>query len=202
MSYQISIAQIFKGLAFKRPLFYAYPLGLRFQLSENGNHIHQFVTAYTKANEITQHIFSNKKPVIVLRCFLKKSIFASRQVLKDLKNMDITLPKNVEYWLEDADDEPLWDDLYCYLNIAYEIDLQEMNKYIWGACARDFNIMPDASGQAYLFDFEQQIMVWLYDDRGMDVVGNNALVLSNLYQQYHHYLLDYDKEIMAKNFAK
>lgn len=116
--------------------------------------------------------------------------------------MDINTPNNVKYWLENADDEPLLDDIYCYLNIAYEIDLQETNKYIWGACAKDFNIMPRPCGQAYLFDFEQQLMVWLYDDIGMDVMGNNALILSKLYQQYNHYLLDYDKEIMAKNFAK
>ena len=69
MSYQISIEQIFKGLAFKRPLFYAYPLGLRFHLSEIGNYMHQFVIAYLKANEITQHIFTNKKPVVLLHYF-------------------------------------------------------------------------------------------------------------------------------------
>ncbi|MHC8338757.1 DUF3885 domain-containing protein [Pseudomonas sp. HLT2-19-2] len=40
-----------------------------------------------------------------------------------------------------------------------------------------------------------------YDDRGMDVVGPNKDLLSQLYRQHHTYLLDYDRHTMDTTFA-
>lgn len=68
--------------------------------------------------------------------------------------------------------------------------------------ARDFSaIQPKPNCILYLFNLKKHVMVFPYDDRGMDVVGPNKNLLLQLYRLHHTYLLDYDRHTMDTTFS-
>lgn len=48
-------------------------------------------------------------------------------------------------------------------------------------------------------EHESGILYHLYDDRGLDVVVTDKMTLQPIYQNYHTWLLDYDREAMKKS---
>lgn len=60
MNPQQEIDEIFESKAFERPLYYSYPGGLRFGLSETGTCIEQFLTALRKARVIARTCFQRR----------------------------------------------------------------------------------------------------------------------------------------------
>lgn len=115
------------------------------------------------------------------------------------------IPKQREIWLEpiDADDwfeetQPEW-----WLNVAFEASPALIQNFLWCALSRDFSsIRPNPGCLVYLFNLQSEVMVWAYDDRGMDVVGPNKTALEGLYNKHSSYLLDYDRAVMDATFAK
>jgi hypothetical protein len=204
MSFRQIIEQQFHGLAFERPLFYKYPLGLRFELSEGGSVLEQFLTALRKAGEICGAIFNASETITVcLRTTTDTNAFAHRAIMADLQKAGIFIPKKREIWLELMpkedwfDETPMW-----WLNVAFLVPRALLENLLWCAVARDLtSIRPNPGCQIYLFNFEQALAIWPYDDRGMDVVGNDKATLRALYTQYSRYLLEYDKNKMDAAFA-
>ena len=75
MSIQTQIVDQFDGKAFERPLFYSYEGGLRFELSEGGHFLNQFLTAHKKAMEICGEVFAESDEItICVRFFGAKNI--------------------------------------------------------------------------------------------------------------------------------
>jgi hypothetical protein len=204
MRLRSEIESIFEGKAFLRPLFYSYPGGLRFELSEGSSAIEQFLLALRKATTICADIFPVGKPITVcLRAFGKPNLFAYRKLLSELRAAGISIPRSRCLWLvapspdDDFDDE---DDIF-WLHIAFEAPASLLQNLLWSAFATDFgSIRPRPRCNIYLFNLSDKVMVWPYDDRGMDVVGPNHLLLSQIYSKHSQYLLDYDRQTMAATF--
>jgi Domain of unknown function (DUF3885) len=206
MGFQNEIETIFLGKSFERPLFYKYPGGLRFELSEGGTMLEQFLLAMRKATEICSDIFTIDHPITVcLRIRTGSNRFLHRHRLASLKVADIVIPKAREIWLEPIDAEDWSDDSQpeWWLNVAFEVSSTLIQNFLWCALSWDFGpIRPNPGCMVYLFNLQSELMVWAYDDRGMDVVGPNKTVLEELYNKYSTYLLDYDRAVMDATFAK
>ncbi|QEI08687.1 DUF3885 domain-containing protein [Pigmentiphaga aceris] len=203
------IARVFEGKAFLRPLFYGYPGGLRVELAEPGSSTHQFRTALNKSVEICKHVFGPAPELVVcLRTWVEGSAFAARQSLRKLRALGIHIPKQREIWISTSDDgyedEDDWtppDPPADWVTIAFPIDITMLEPLLWSACATDFNIEPKAPCSVHLMDLARGVMALPYDDRGMDIVGPNHALLSEIFTTYRHYLLGYDMEIMQATFA-
>ncbi|MFW2176804.1 MULTISPECIES: DUF3885 domain-containing protein [unclassified Moraxella] len=198
MTIKNTIFHTFGEQVFNRPLFYTYHGGLRFELSEGGTMLEQFLRALTKANEICQAIFHDNQSIMVcLRTLQQPNIFAYRTVLTELALAGIRIPKSHEYWIDrDMEDTEL-----AWLTVAFEIPVNLLKNILWCALATDFgSIRPNPHCAVYLFDCDKQIMAFPYDDRGMDVVGKNHQRLTELYHKFNHYLLDYDRKTMQATF--
>ncbi|HVI40043.1 MAG TPA: DUF3885 domain-containing protein [Anaerovoracaceae bacterium] len=52
----------------------------------------------------------------------------------------------------------------------------------------------------YLFDIKKHVMLYLYDDRGLDIVADCKDTLMPLYQDLNEWILDYDRETIDKIF--
>ena len=61
-------------------------------------------------------------------------------------------------------------------------------------------IQPNPGCDVYLFNLQKKVVVFPYDDRGMDVVGPNRELLAVLYKRHQSYLLDYDRHAMEISF--
>ncbi len=205
MTLKQEIHQIFEGNAFLRPLFYRYSTALRFELSEGGDALAQFLVAYRKAETICLYIFKHSPHItICLKFYGKASLVSSYSLFKRLAEANIRIPKPREMWAEkdDGTNERMSDNEdYWYHSIIFNLPVTQLRNVLWCALVRDFgNIRPNPGGIIYLFDLPQHIMIWPYDDRGMDVAGPNRALLKKLYERFSDYLLDYDREAMDAIF--
>lgn len=205
MSFREQIGSTFDGMAFKRPLFYSYGGGLRFELSEGGHYLNQFLTAHRKGMEICSRIFSAGEPItICVQIFGGKSLLSCLSTIRALSELGLYPDGDKEHWAEtDADwagDDSYADNLWHYM--AYELPSERLLNALWCAFSSDFGtIAPRAHASIYLFNLKEQIMVNPYDDRGMDIVGTNKPLLTRLYNEFNTYLLEYDREAMDATFS-
>lgn len=99
--------------------------------------------------------------------------------------------------LDEQTEEEWW------LQRAFEAPPTLLPSLLWCAFAKDFgNIRPRTACSVYLFNLKAEILVFPYDDRGMDIVGPNHKMLSNIYFKHKAMLLDDDKEAMAETFER
>ncbi|WP_249746243.1 DUF3885 domain-containing protein [Pseudomonas entomophila] len=201
---QGEIERIFGRDCFTRPVYYNYPGGLRFELAESGGMIERFTTALRKATEVCTEAFAGERTLVVcLRSHSSCIGEVTRQTLRALGDLNITIPRQRTLWRELIEDEPWWDEHApeYWISLAFELPVSHLQALLWCSMASDTPITPNPSCLLYLFNLPQQLMVWPYDDRGMDVVGPNHARLEQLYHQYNRYLLDHDRQDMDAVFA-
>ncbi len=205
MSIRAQIKNTFNGKAFKRPLFYSYEGGLRFELSEGGNFLNQFLTAHRKGMEVCTRIFSGCEEVtICVKVYGGKTLLSSLSILKSLREAGLYPISGKEHWTE-FDEEWVGDEDYAnslWHFIAFKAPSENLVNALWCAFSSDFgSIEPRPMADVYLFNLDKEVMVFPYDDRGMDVVGPNKQFLKEQYDNFGHYLLDYDRETMDAVFS-
>jgi len=196
MNHRVAIEETFLGRAFLRPLFYSYPGGLRFELSEGGHAIDQFLTAHHKASEICRDIFSGiDNLTICLRVYyFQESAFTYRSTLRDLANAGIKIPRSRSIWVEEIAED-------CSLLVAFSASTTLLPRLLWCALSADFGLIrPRPLCSVYLFNLDAHVMAFPYDDRGMDVVGPNPSLLEGLYRKHGAYLLEHDRDAMRASF--
>ncbi len=206
MEIRRKIETIFGGNLFDGQLFYLYPGGLRFELSEGGHFLHQFLTAHRKGLEICKQALSPENDMTVcFKIFGQKYLFATLSVIRELKHSGLFIATPKEHWTvreeEWKDDEEYANCLWHYL--AFQVPLELLPNILWCAFSSDFGIIkPNPGARVYLFNFKKNIMIHPYDDRGMDIVGPNKRLLKELYHDFNGYLLDYDRAAMDAVFSK
>ncbi|BBP70507.1 hypothetical protein PHLH6_25110 [Pseudomonas sp. Seg1] len=205
MNLQHEIERIFSGKAFARPLFYSVAQGLRFELAESGGMIERFLMALRKAEAVCGDVFTGHSELVVcLRTHSGSNRFAHRPSLQTLRTLGIDIPATRSLWDEPIDSEDWFDENQpeYWLNIAFTVPAAQLQTFLWCALARDFAaIEPTLHCAVYLFNLTDRVMVFPYDDRGMDVVGPNKALLSDLYHRHNAWLLDYDRAAMDSAFA-
>ncbi|MXI48371.1 DUF3885 domain-containing protein [Pseudomonas moraviensis] len=206
MNLRAEIENAFGPQAFARPLFYSWPGGLRFELSETGGMIEQFLTAMRKSITICGDIFQGDASFVAcLRIHSGRNRFAHRSTLRALKSAGIDTPSALCIWSEEIDNEE-WlteEEPEYWVNVAFEASVASIQALLWCALAKDFGaIQPRANCAVYLFNLPKRVMVFPYDDRGMDVVGANTELLLQLYQRHQVWLLDHDRVAMEATFGR
>ncbi|SDS94440.1 protein of unknown function [Pseudomonas sp. Z003-0.4C(8344-21)] len=206
MNLHSEIERIFAGKAFARPLFHSCPGGLRFELSGSGGVIEQFLTALLKAKEICSDIFLNDTTLVAcLRVHSGANKFAHRPRIQALRSAGINIPSECSVWSEEIDPQQWFcdEEPEFWINVAFEAPATLLQSLLWCALTKDFAaIQPNPQCAVYLFNLNKQVMVFPYDDRGMDVVGPNKDLLAKLYRQFPGYLLNYDRHTMDATFEK
>ena len=135
------IESMFDGKAFKRPSYYNYQDGLRFELSEGGHFLNQFLTAHRKGMEICSDIFSEGEYITVcVKIFGGKSLLSSLSTLKSLREMGLYPTVEKEHWTEFdeqwQEDEYYTDSLWHF--IAFKVPFESLISALWCAFATDF----------------------------------------------------------------
>lgn len=202
-----AIEDIFGGKAFLRPLFYQYPGGLRFALSGGGTPLEQFLSALTTCRTICSGIFDTEGSLVAcIRVPSEPGRFAHRRVVAELRAAGIRIPAARTLWHGPVDgpDGPPDEgtEHEGWIHLAFQAPLSQLTGLLWCAMAADLGqIRPRPDCCIYLFHLERRVMVWPYDDRGMDVVGPNGGFLAQLYHAHQRHLLDYDRAAMDATFG-
>jgi hypothetical protein len=200
---QQAIADIFGTNALGHAIFYSHPHGLRFELSESGDrsYIQMFLQAYQKAERITDFIFADAKNLHIAVGFYSYEAdgwLDNLAVFESIASCGLTIPDARSTWVSATEDGSEWGQLRQ--TIVFEIDRPCIAQCLWGALAQDLGIRPRLTCDVYLFDLELGILAHPYDDRGMDIIGNNLGILRETYAKFDRYLLAYDREIMHSRF--
>jgi len=197
------ILQDFGSSVFQRPLFYSYSPGLRFRLSESGNALEPFLLALRRATLICKDIFADDPIVACLRKHSGTGHFEHRRTLQSLASAGVSIPNQRSIWSEEIDPEEWLHERSpeCWLYLSFEVPASLLETLLWCALAKDFHmIQPNPGCDVYLFNLQKKVVVFPYDDRGMDVVGPNRELLAVLYKRHQSYLLDYDRHAMEISF--
>lgn len=105
MNLQLEIERIF-GVKHLPGHFLFYPGGLRFELSETGGVIEQFLTALRKSAKICSDIFLDDATLVAcLRVHSGSNRFAHRPLIHALRSAGINIPTECSVWSEEIDPE-------------------------------------------------------------------------------------------------
>lgn len=104
-----------------------------------------------------------------------------------------------EYRYKDSDET---DDIvtirYC-INVKSQ-DLK-IDSLIEAIANRTLGLEPSVDGDIYLINDTNKTIFHLYDDRGLDIVAENKETLRIVYEQYNHWILDYDRNKIDEIFS-
>lgn len=190
-AFRATIRQLFGEKALDPALFYHNNPALRFSLSQSGNAIQQFSSAYDRGREILQATFADTEQILFVATAIgTASRFHYRGSLRSLRACHVLSTRPYELWYE-AHDE-LW-----RVFLAFEGGKGLLEPLLWGTLARDLAIQPALNCRIYAIAPELGILAHPYDDRGMDIIGNPQC-LNTLYQRFNHYLLEYDRARMTR----
>lgn len=201
MNFRRKIQEIV-GRTYRHALFYNFPGGLRFELSEGSDSLDLALSALRKASVVCDDVFAGEERILVhLEARAPKSRFGLRTMLRELKVAGIPIPKARDVWFDaeepDEDDD---EDLHL-LCCVFEISTTKLHNLIWCAITTDLgSLRPKPRCKVYLLNVNNGLVVHPYDDRGMDVIGQNKSALSALYTRHNDLLLEYDIKAMRQTF--
>lgn len=109
---------------------------------------------------------------------------------------------NISEWQAKIYPHPEDEEVYLWTLRSYDLGHHKAfrDTLLWHAIAAEMPIYPSAPVLTFLVDLDTLTLLHVYDDRGMDVISDNAASLTGLYSEFADWLLDYDRERMAKMF--
>jgi hypothetical protein len=195
------ILAVFGEQALEHGLFYLHPYSLRVELSGGETYIKMFLRAYERSKVIIDFGLEGLQTVTVCLSFYGSSLLIGNlSIFRNLRECGITIPKIAAIWQHQEPhvfDED-WDLIRTF--ICFDIELSQIDIFLWGTLANELGIRPRTSCSLYLLSLDRQILFHPYDDRGMDIIGNNRVVLEQIYTKFNDWLLDYDRLTMDEYF--
>ncbi|GAB1361730.1 DUF3885 domain-containing protein [Rhodobacter sp.] len=192
------------------PLFYEARFALRFDLG--GAHkmgIARFTQAIDRARAVASLLFADSDVLTVaVPYFGRRAASPVPAIIKRALNetgfsgtIESTrrMPPRDENDAEN-DAEGLHRHL-CVLEMSNRPD--QVLPFIWASVANEMPIEPRfcCLSRAYVMDLKQGLILYPYDDRGMDVVARDPVLLRPCYDQFGDWLLDHDRIQMDAIFA-
>jgi len=199
----------FNGLTLKQPLFYNWPIALRFNLQygEVGTTsyfqevVHRATKLFDEVFEPTDSLFF----VLTDYRYKRRKIHFKNfcfQCIRQLKKDDISFSILRQLYNHDKDD------VYnraVVLTTAGRLDFVSLLSAI---AHKDFPEQRPQLGQEllsskdiYFININKRIIFHMYDDRGLDILAAAKEDIIELYQKYKDWLLDYDRQQMDATFG-
>ncbi|MCB1053507.1 MAG: DUF3885 domain-containing protein [Acidobacteria bacterium] len=201
MSIRKQIEQIFGGKAFNRPLFYSFPLGLRFDFVKGDEFLGKFLFSLEKGLEICRTIFEPSEVLVLcIRFQGRKNLTSHISTIRSLNKLGLWRGFQKEHWLETQKDPEGIN--HCFHQIAFRLPVALVHIPLWCAFSADLAISPRADVEIRLFDLQRQILVFPYDDRGMDVISWDRDFLIRLWDRFPQDISEYDRRRIQKALGR
>jgi|TARA_R110002167_G_scaffold173731_2_gene372357 hypothetical protein len=196
----------FPDLKIQKPLFYCWPIGLRFEIGPDEMELCEeyFNTALERATSIFQSMFTEDDDIAII--YQKYSDGRKKIRKKDLIYKQITIENSVQMHSSDIRDiyeldyrSECWKRLVISGLSLKDIDYKNILLSLVNA---DFvSRIPSMQGECYFVNRTKHIILNLYDDRGMDVISRSKESLFTLYKSRRDWLLKYDRKKMDSVFS-
>ena len=200
----------FKGLRLRKPLFYSWDFGLRFDLQVSETDTDKYFQEVTRrASTIFQTAFDNSDKVYLVFIdykYKRRKIRFSNFTFKQIDNVQKT---EICYSKELRLYEP--DDKFDIRNIAIiKLTANRINHKEILAAVGHSDFPPrqprlDQNGfftakEIYFVNIDKKLILHMYDDRGLDLISADKETLKPIYKKHNDLLLDYDRERIDKQF--
>ena len=189
------------GIRYRFALFYAFPGGLRFELSDGDSPLDQVLTALRKASVICEDMFRDEERILVhLQAVGSTSRFGFRDMLRELKLAGIIIPEAREIWVDGVNGDG-GDGSGNWVDCAFELPVTKLQNLLWCAVVSNVELFrPNPQCRVYLLNARKGLVCHVYDDRGMDIIGQQKSALIELYRRHKECLLPHDMEAMRRTF--
>lgn len=204
MSFHQWWSSIYQEVDLHLPLFYNMPVGLRFEIGPaewDTNHPNYFKIAKQRAKIIWDDLFKLEDEVyVILQKFdnynniYRRHRFLERYFHKRPNQLFYEVLSNP---YDEEDDETTLHRFAAKTTIANVRKVAWIQKCIY----KDFGgagIFNDF--QLYIARIRDGVVYYLYDDRGLDVVGHSKESLQAIYNAHSSMLLNYDRERIDEQF--
>lgn len=185
------------------PVFYECPYALRFEIGTPSLSASQ--TLYTRAALLRARFLyesSATYDTLLWIHYCSPDTLTSQHTQELLARFCLLadLPEPIEIYQQettDSDGAPL-------LRIFFLWDMRttppDIDALLRGIIQTDFTDFLELSSAVFFFDTTAQILLHLYDDRGMDIAAASRDSLHTLYTQFSNWLLEYDRARMDQLF--
>ncbi|GGD36435.1 DUF3885 domain-containing protein [Flavobacterium orientale] len=200
----------FKGLRLRKPLFYSWDFGLRFDLQVGKTDTDEYFQEVTRrASTIFKTAFADSDNLFLVfmdykykRRKIRFSNFSFKQI-NSLEKTEISYSKELQLY------EP--DDKFDIRNIAIiklatdRINYKNILKAIGHTDFPSRQPRLDQNGfltgkEIYFVNIDKKLIFHMYDDRGLDIISADKETLRPIYKKHNDWILDYDREQIDKQF--
>ena len=207
MSYNLIsyLGENFRGLFLHPPLFYRWPIGLRFDLGGGTTSPREMDSVVERATALYEASFGSENTSIVvaqdwmgaeapaagLPHLAPLFAFTEREKV-GLQGPDGQTEVNDPEEPESAPHTLTWARQPARA-FRYELVFQ-------GIANADHARPPAISSRVYFINPASNTILHMYDDRGLDVIARDRDALSSMYHQFNGWLLGYDRARMEEMF--
>ena len=200
----------FDGLRLRKPLFYSWTNGLRFDLQVGQTDTDEYFEEVTRrASTLFQAAFDRSDEVFFVfmeykykRRKIRFSNFAFSQI-DGLEREEVSFTN--EYQLYEPTDR------FDIRNVAIiKVSANRLNHANIFSAIGHTDFPPrqprlDENGvftskELYLINIDKKLIFHMYDDRGLDIISADKETLGPIYHQHKDWILDYDREAIDKQF--
>jgi hypothetical protein len=200
----------FKGFQIRKPLFYSWNFGLRFNLQVGETNTDEYFEEVTKrATTLFQSAFSNTDKVFIVFVdykYKRRKIRYPNYIFRQIIGLEKT-----EIFYTKAKGLYEYGDKYDIRNIALiELSAERINyKNILTAIGHsDFPPRQprlDQNGvftdkEIYFVNIDRKLIFHMYDDRGLDIIAADKETLRPIYERHNDLILNYDRSDIDKLF--
>lgn len=184
-----SVLDVFGPQALDPALALRHTPSLRFALSSEGEFISMFLQAIDRARALTAHAFEGSTQLIVL-CTVydvaEDDIAVTRRALhRSLRRLGV-----LQLDWGDAVTMAGENDESARVVLPFVMNPASLTNLLWGVLAREIGVRPRlAPCRVHLCDPARGMLVYPYDDRGLDVIGTNTAVLARLADEFRDWRL-------------
>lgn len=200
----------FKGLRLRKPLYYSWDFGVRFDLQVGETDTDEyFQEVIRRASTIFQTVFDNSDNVFLVfmdykykRRKIRFSNFSFKQI-DNLQKNEISYSK--EFRLYEPDDKF---DIRNIAIIKLTADRLKHKEILTAIGHTDFPPRQprlDQNGfltgkEIYFVNNSKKLIFHMYDDRGLDIISADKETLRPICKKHNDWILDYDRERIDKQF--
>ncbi len=186
----------FPSLSLDGGLFYRWPIGIRFELAGEADSLSERLTQATdRASALYAALFETDELCVVLsQNWLDDTPTQSPRYLTPLfalaaaEGVGLRNPNGLM-------EVPAAGDSGAYV-LSWVEQLSrgfKFRKIFRGIANQDHGVEPSIGGRVYFLNPRTQVIMHMYDDRGLDIVATDKRSITTLYESFSTWILDYDR---------
>lgn len=198
----------FKGLNLESGLFYSWSNSIRFEISppiRSNNEKEFFEQAFNRSITLFKKVFESSDEILLVTNVntITKDLYIQKRPLnvykKYVKQKQRLYQIQYRSFVSENKDED--DDITHQFILQCKSDDIKYAQLLKAICYEDFphqNTILKNNQQSgydiYFINITRNIIFYLYDDRGCDVLAVDKETIRFLYEEYNGWILDYDRK--------